>query len=87
VNPASPVLYEVDASIDRWANAAFGALSGEKTQDEWYAAYADLPGTLWAAIDIARRKAPTWPPIAFVASFDNTGGDLPKAIITRHRRE
>jgi hypothetical protein len=87
VNPASPVLYEVDASIDRWANAAFGALSGEKTQDEWYAAYADLTGTLWAAIDTARRKARTWPPIAFVASFDNTGGDLPKAIITRHRRE
>jgi hypothetical protein len=69
---------------DAWANATFGELGSGAT--EFYVTYAKLTGTFWAAIDHARRTSSTWPPIAFVASFDDTGGDLPQAIITRHAR-
>jgi hypothetical protein len=85
-NPASPVLYEVDETIDAWANTTFAVLGRNQSEDQFYATYAELTSTFWAAIDHARRTAPTWPPIAFVTSFDNTGGDLPRAIITRHAR-
>ncbi len=86
INPADPVLFEVDPVIDAWAIGAFAALSG-KSEAEFYAAYADLTGTFWAALDHARKTAATWPPIAFVASFDDTGGGLPVAIITKHQRQ
>jgi hypothetical protein len=84
VNPASPVLYEVNPIIDAWASAAFAALSSDKTEAEWMAAYHDITGTFWAAIDVARRASVTWPPIAFVCSFDDTGGSLSRVIGTRH---
>ncbi len=85
INPASPVLFEVDPVIDAWAVNAFAALSG-KSEEEFYDAYADLTGTFWAALDHARKTASSWPPIAFVASFDDTGGGLPISIITRHQQ-
>jgi hypothetical protein len=84
INPASPVLYDVDPHVDSWANRAFAALGGENSEADWYAAYANITDTLWAAIDHARRTAVAWPPIAFVASFDDTGGGLSRVVVTRH---
>jgi hypothetical protein len=86
VNPAAPVLFEVDPVIDAWAHHAFAALTGEKSEDEWYAAYRELTDTLWGAIDVARMTSPVWPPIAFVASFDDSNGDIARVIGTRHAR-
>jgi hypothetical protein len=49
INPAAPVLFEVDPVIDAWAINAFAALSGN-SGEQFYAAYADLTGTFWAAL-------------------------------------
>jgi hypothetical protein len=84
VNPAAPVLFEVDAVVDAWAHIAFGALDGEKSKEEWYAAHREITDTFWRAIDVARMASPAWPPIAFVASFDDSNGDIARAIGTRH---
>jgi hypothetical protein len=84
VNPASPVLDSVHATIDSWATAAFAALSSDNPEVDWMDAYHDITGTFWAAIDVARRASVTWPPIAFVRSFDDNGGDLTRVIGTRH---
>jgi hypothetical protein len=65
--------------IDAWAHHAFAALTGEKSEDEWYAAYRGLTDTLWGAIDVPRMTSPVWPPIAFVASFDDSNGDIARS--------
>jgi hypothetical protein len=84
VNPASPVLSGIHTAIDTWAGSSFNALSSDKTEEEWMAAHRDITNTFWTAIDMARRASATWPPIAFVASFDDNGGDLTRVIGTRH---
>jgi hypothetical protein len=91
-NPADPVLLDRDAIIDAWANRAFAAiLDAIRVDDEdtkfrrHAAAYDHLRGTLWAAIDHARRTCPPgrFPPISFVQSFDDDSVDLITVMATR----
>jgi hypothetical protein len=93
INPASPVLLDIDKPdpiIEAWANPAFEAIliairGPEETKESAHAAAAaELRDTFWFAIDYARQHATVpWPPISFVQSFDDYSADLITTITTR----
>jgi hypothetical protein len=95
INPASPFLLDIDKPdpvIQAWANRAFAAiLDAVRVDDEdimrrlHRQASEHLRGTLWAAIDHARRTCPAdrWPPISFVQSFDDQSEELITVMATR----
>jgi hypothetical protein len=93
INPASPVLLDIDKPdpiIEAWANRAFEAIliairgPEEMIKAAHAAAEAEIRGTFWFAIDYARQHASVpWPPISFVQSFDDHSGDLITVMATR----
>jgi hypothetical protein len=93
INPASPVLIDIDKPdpiIEAWANRAFEAIliairgPEEMIKAAHAAAAAEINDTFWFAIDYARQHASgKWPPISFVQSFDDNSADLITTIATR----
>jgi hypothetical protein len=95
INPASPILLDVDKPdpvIEAWANRAFAAILDAVRVDDYNErvrlhrlASEHLRGTLWAAIDHARRSCPAgkWPPVSFVQSFDDQSEELIRVMATR----
>lgn len=91
INPADPVLLERDPIVDAWAAQAFQAiLESLKIEDEnamlraHTESSAALRGTLWFAIDHARRHTVgPWPPVSFVQSFDDNSDELILTITQR----
>jgi hypothetical protein len=93
INPASPVLLDIDKPdpiIEAWANRAFEAIISaiqgpeDSIETAHEAAEAHIRGTFWFAIDYARQHATVpWPPISFVQSFDDYSADLITTIATR----
>jgi hypothetical protein len=93
INPASPVLLDIDKPdliIEAWANRAFEAIliairgPEEMIKAAHAAAAAEINDTFWFAIDYARQHASgKWPPISFVQSFDDHSADLITTITTR----
>ncbi len=84
-NPADPVLSGVDASVDAWTNAAFGAIvRAAETGGDAGTAYEDIRAGLWAALDEARCKYQgVWPPVSFVRNGDDAIDTILNALTTR----
>jgi hypothetical protein len=91
INPADPVLLDRDPIVDAWAKRAFQAVIDAlsiEDEDAKVRAHTDaaraLRGTLWFAIDHARRQAlEPWPPVSFVQSVDDYSDELITTMATR----